>query len=64
MQRRNIRRIVNSGPAKFVTSLADEVKRADIEVYSQTQLSQITSSTSMGILVNKGMYYWAYKLER
>lgn len=64
VQRESIAKLVESRPVRFFTHMADEYKRADVEIYDATQLNQITSSISAGIIINKGLYFWAYQLER
>jgi hypothetical protein len=64
VQRESIKRLMASRPVRALTHLGDEYKRADVQVYNPTQLNQITSSISFGIIINKGLYFWAYQLER
>jgi hypothetical protein len=64
LQRQKIASILESRPVRFLTSMGEEYKRANIQVYDQNQFNQLTTSISMGVLINKGLYYWAYQLER
>jgi hypothetical protein len=64
VQRRQISRIVTSGPVRSMTSVAEELKSPNVVLYDRTQLTQVANAASAAILVNKGLYYWAYQLER
>jgi hypothetical protein len=64
MQRDRLAGLVNSNFVTHMTSLNDDLRSSDIQLYDRSQISAITTNCSLGILMNKGMYYWAYQLER
>lgn len=64
IQKEKIGRVMSSDRVKSIALVSEELKDTQIERYSETQVQQITSTISVGVLMNRTLYLWAYQLER
>ena len=63
-QRDAIVRVVSSPVVETATQLKDEYKRADLEKYDSASAQQVMLAISLGIMVNRALYLWAYELDQ
>jgi hypothetical protein len=64
VQRKTIRRLMSSAALVSLTTLKDEYRTGDVEPYDTTQAANVSMTISMGIGAAKGLYLWAYQLDR
>jgi hypothetical protein len=63
-QQKVITGIVDTESTQKLIGLSDELRSADIERFTADQQAQFTSALGMAVIFHRGMYYWAYQLER
>lgn len=59
-----IEKVVNMSPVKDVGEAGQHLLSRDVELYSKAEVDQFCQQLSMGIIANRGMYFWAYQLDR
>ena len=64
VQRDAIVRVVSSPAVETATLLKDEYKRTDLDKYDSASAQQVVLAISLGIIVNRALYLWAYELDR
>ena len=64
MQQQTITRIVESEPLKQMTSVGDDLRRADVEKFSPQQQEMFVQQLTHGVIAYHGLLYWAYQLEQ
>jgi hypothetical protein len=63
VQRSIILRFLFSPFIQKATDLGDEYRRPEIEKYAEAEAQQVMLKISLGIAVNKALYFWAYQLD-
>lgn len=64
VQRKAIRRVVDSSLVQRLINLTPEQTRPDIQEYAPDQAQQVALVISSGIALSKVLYLWSYQLER
>jgi hypothetical protein len=63
LQRRWIERLLKTDQLRGLWRLTDEYSNPGIERYTDTQVQQVAMKISTGVMVNKLLYVWAYRLD-
>lgn len=63
-QQKVITRLVDSDQTKKLIVPSDDLRRADIEHFTSDQQMQFTNALGMAVMFHRGLYYWAYQLEK
>jgi hypothetical protein len=64
MQDQAINSIMDSDVVKTWSQLAPEFKRDDVALYSQAQVQMFCNGLQNSVILNRGLYFWAYQLEQ
>ncbi len=59
-----IEKVVNSGPVRDIGEAGEHLLARDVELYTKAEVDQFCQQLSLGIVANRGMYFWAYQLDR
>lgn len=63
-QSETIGQLVGSDRVRQLTAISDDLKHVGVQTYTQAQVQQFSTNLSMGLVLNRGLYFWAYQLDR
>lgn len=64
VQRDAINKGLNSKVGRALTSVNDDLKRAEIEKFTPEQQNQFVTSLTLAVIAHRGLYFWCYQLEQ
>jgi hypothetical protein len=64
MQQTAIRKAVASKTLRELTSPTEELRRADLERFNETQQNDFIQKLANGVIAHRILFFWAYQLER